>query len=114
MNNQERIYFLSASVPYGKRALEYKPDPIAVRDAVQALVSVVIRDSMLVFGGHPAITPLIWDAVGSIEEDYMIDKGSRSVQNGKWDYRLPNRFHRNIVVYQSEFFKKIVPKASTA
>ena len=104
-------YFLSASVPYGERALTYKPDPIAVRDAVRALVATVIRDSVLVFGGHPAITPLIWDAISSIGRDGEASgEKSRSAQNNGWDYRKPNRFHQNAIIYQSSFFEDAFPK----
>jgi hypothetical protein len=53
--------FLSASVPLIDRHPKYfgSADPIAIRDAVVALASVVLPVTGLVFGGHPAITPLI-------------------------------------------------------
>ena len=50
--------FLSASVP--ERELDrFVPDPVAIREAVRALVAETVRDRMLVFGGHPAISPLV-------------------------------------------------------
>ena len=85
MIEKNKHYFLSASVPYGERAKNYIPDSIAVRDAVRALVSVVIRDSCLVFGGHPAITPFIWDAAKTLGAD------------------------DNVMIYQSEFFQDKIP-----
>jgi hypothetical protein len=54
--------FLSASVPLPSRNPVYfdTADVIAIRDAVRALTMVVVeRQIQLVFGGHPAITPMI-------------------------------------------------------
>lgn len=53
--------FLSASVPSPTRSRQYfdSADPLLIREAVKALVEVVIPRGRLVFGGHPAITPLI-------------------------------------------------------
>lgn len=53
--------FLSASVPLIDRHPSYftTADPIAIRDAVTALATVVLPVTGIVFGGHPAITPLI-------------------------------------------------------
>ena len=57
--------FLSASVPYdkpdvpGNDAYVKKADPVAIRDAVIALLEVVLPRTELYFGGHPAITPMV-------------------------------------------------------
>ena len=54
--------FLSASVPLPSRNRIYfhTADVIAIRDAIRALVMVIIeQEAQLVFGGHPAITPMI-------------------------------------------------------
>jgi SLOG cluster3 family len=54
--------FLSASVPLPSRDPVYfdTADVIAIRDAVRALTMVVVEQQVqLVFGGHPAITPMI-------------------------------------------------------
>ncbi|HYM76870.1 MAG TPA: hypothetical protein VE377_12910 [Candidatus Dormibacteraeota bacterium] len=53
--------FLSASVPDPRRNEKYfrTGDTIAIRDAVIALVTVVLPQTKLVFGGHPAITPMV-------------------------------------------------------
>jgi len=59
--------FLSASVPDPTRDRRYfeTGNSIAVRDAVIALVNVVLPKTRLVFGGHPAITPMVkWVADG--------------------------------------------------
>lgn len=58
--------FLSASIP--TRDLDiYTPDPLAIREAVLALVAVAVRDYELVFGGHPAISPLVEHAARSLQ-----------------------------------------------
>jgi hypothetical protein len=57
-----RKIFLSASVPLPSRDAVYfrTADIIAIRDAVRALTMVVIEEELeLVFGGHPAIMPMI-------------------------------------------------------
>jgi hypothetical protein len=53
--------FLSASVPHPLRDQKYfeTADTGAIRDAVIALLQVVLPRTKLVFGGHPAITPLL-------------------------------------------------------
>jgi len=53
--------FLSASVPLPSRHEKYfrTADQIAIRDSIRALVSAVIPPGAIVFGGHPAITPMI-------------------------------------------------------
>jgi hypothetical protein len=58
----ESRIFLSASVPLPSRHREYfdTADVIAIRDAVRALTIVVVEQhGQLVFGVHPAITPMI-------------------------------------------------------
>jgi hypothetical protein len=47
-------------------------DPIAIGAAVSALVYVTLGRRLLVWGGHPAITPMIWAAA----EDMGIDYGA--------------------------------------
>jgi hypothetical protein len=53
--------FLSASVPLPDRNEQFSQtaDVIAIREAVKAIVGEVIPRGFLVFGGHPAITPLV-------------------------------------------------------
>lgn len=68
--------FLAASIPDPARNERYfrTGDTVAIRDAVIALVSVVLPRTKLVFGGHPAITPLVkWvaDQFGSFERVRM-------------------------------------------
>jgi hypothetical protein len=55
--------FLSASIPLPPPARHEKyfgtADLIAIRDSIRALVSAVVPAGKIVFGGHPAITPLV-------------------------------------------------------
>lgn len=54
--------FLSASVPIpraGEERYFQSADVVAIRDAVKALSLFIAPRGTIVFGGHPAITPLI-------------------------------------------------------
>lgn len=82
--------FLSASVPDPVRAPEYAKtaDSVAITAAVTALVHVTLGRRLLVWGGHPAITPMIW----VIAEDL-------GLQYASW-----------VKLYQSQFFKDEFPE----
>jgi len=82
--------FLSASVPDPKQSPRYAStaDSVAITAAVGALVYVTLGRRMLVWGGHPAITPMIWVVAESIGVDY-----------GKW-----------VKLYQSRYFKDDFPE----
>ncbi len=61
--------FLSAGIPDQPARGPYveTSDPIAIRDAVRALTAVCLtKGHELVFGGHPAITPLVWQVADSL------------------------------------------------
>src|SRR4051812_11293447 len=77
--------FLSASVPLPTRHREFfdTADVIAIREAIKALVETVLDDSIIVFGGHPAITPLIALLMRSMSPDLK----------------------RRVVLFQSAFFE---------
>lgn len=81
--------FLSASIPIQERNPKYyeSADIIAIRDAVRALASVVIPQCNLIWGGHPAITPLI---------RYVMQKMDANLKE-------------HVTIYQSEFFKAFFP-----
>lgn len=81
--------FLSASIPLSDRHPKYieTADISAIRDAVNALAKVVIPNAILVWGGHPSITPLIRIILEKLEQDTS----------------------KHVVLYQSEFFRKKFP-----
>jgi hypothetical protein len=83
------MIFLSASVPDPKDNGKYfeTADIVAIRDAVRALATVVIPKSYLVWGGHPAITPLI---------NYVMKTLKHNVQE-------------HVLLYQSNYFRKEFP-----
>lgn len=84
--------FLSASIPLSERDKKYfeTADVIAIRDAVIALVTILIPKYRLIWGGHPSITPLV---------NYVVQK-----RNGK------EKVQNNVLLYQSRFFEKYFPK----
>ncbi|WP_119681451.1 SLOG domain-containing protein [Indioceanicola profundi] len=82
--------FLSAGVPDPRRGPEYAAtaDAVAITAAVSALVHVVLGRRLLVWGGHPAITPMVAMVAEAINVDY-----------GRW-----------VRLYQSSFFKDEYPE----
>jgi hypothetical protein len=87
--------FLSSSVPLPTRNKAYfdTADVLAIRDAVRALVIVVVEKNIqLIFGGHPAISPMI-----------RLQITQAGVPVGQ-----------RVVMYQSQFFKREFPKDNTA
>lgn len=82
--------FLSAGVPDPKRGPQYAAtaDTVAITAAVSALVHVLLGRRFLVWGGQPAITPMIWVVAQDIGVDY-----------GRW-----------VRLYQSRHFKDEFPE----
>lgn len=81
--------FLSAGMPDPSKPHFVGPsEPIDVISAVRALVYVVLGRRRLIWGGHPAITPIVWSVAASLNVDYS-----------KW-----------VTLYQSEFFKDRYPE----
>ncbi|MCY1665845.1 SLOG domain-containing protein [Rhizobium sp. SL86] len=81
--------FLSVSVPLPSRDPVYfeTADVLGIREAVKGLVSEVVLHGTIVFGGHPAITPLI--------ALLLRDMG--------------NQYRGRVILYQSEAFKDKYP-----
>jgi hypothetical protein len=82
--------FLSAGVPDPNRGPQYAKtaDTVAIAAAVNALVHVTLGRRILVWGGQPAITPMIWAVAEGLGIDY-----------GRW-----------VKLYQSEFFRDEYPE----
>jgi hypothetical protein len=84
--------FLSASVPVVDRGDFYlTSDPFLIQSAVRELIVQVIRTHVIVWGGHPAITPMILN----ICEDLNVD------------------YNKSVVLYQSDFFAGAFPDENT-
>jgi len=81
--------FLSASVPAIDRGAYHETaNPFLIQCAVRELVIEIIRQHKIVWGGHPAITPMIW----TICEDLGID------------------YSESVILYQSNYFKDRFPE----
>lgn len=81
--------FLSASVPIVGRGNYYETaDPFLIQIAVRELVFAVIKNQQIVWGGHPAITPMIW----TICQDLGVEYSS------------------SVILYQSRFFEDRFPE----
>ncbi len=82
--------FLSASVPDPKRAPNYAQtaNTVAITSAVSALVHVALGRRLLVWGGHPAITPMVWVVAQNLGINY-----------GRW-----------VRLYQSSYFADEFPE----
>ena len=91
-NTMKHTIFLSADIPTPEKDPEYyeTADPIAIRDAVITLAEKVIPQSQLIWGGHPAITPLIRDIL----------------------IRLNTDVNRHVTLYQSKLFASQFPEAN--
>src|SRR5260370_40195437 len=82
--------FPSAGVPDPKRGPQYArtADTVAITAAVSALVHVTLGRRLLVWGGQPAITPMIWSIAEGLGTDY-----------GRW-----------VTLYQSKHFRDDYPE----
>ena len=92
MNYKTPIVFLSASVPNSDDK-EY--DFITIHDIVVTLTETIAKtNGILVFGGHPTITPIIvniMDIMSNVDEE------------------TNERKYPNIYLFQSKFFKEMYP-----
>lgn len=89
-----RRIFLSASVPLPERDQRFfeSADVISIREAVKALALVMIETrSLMVFGGHPAITPII----------------------SKLFHQAGLVPAQHVVLYQSEYFRARFPEQNS-
>lgn len=92
--------FLSASVPISGRPGYDSASPFLIREAVSALVEVVLGRRLLVWGGHPAITPMIWAAAEGLGVDY--GKSVRLFQSQFFEDQYPedNKKFKNVTFIQ--------------
>ena len=80
--------FLSASIPYFGRPYFEDSNPLLIREAIVAFTRVCMEYNIeFYFGGHPAISPLVYQ----IAKNYLGDKDAP------------------IRIYQSEWFKDMTP-----
>jgi hypothetical protein len=82
--------FLSASVPdadEGRRYFE-NADPFLIQFAVREFLTAALGRRLVVWGGHPAITPMVW----AVCEDLGV------------------KYSDSVVLYQSRFFEEDFPE----
>lgn len=81
--------FLSASVPvHGRGDFFESANPFLIQFAVRELLTVCLGRRTIVWGGHPAITPMVWAVCESLGVEY-----SSAVK-----------------LYQSRLFKDVFPE----
>lgn len=99
----DKTIFLSASVPVQERDERFRriPDaPFQVEQAVISLARAVFSEGgRLVFGGHPSISPLVATVAGEYREPNVAESDKE---------RAPAQ----VVIYQSEVFREIIPDDS--
>lgn len=83
-------FFLSASIPDPKRNPRYveTADTTAIRESVLALAAAVFQRGRLIFGGHPAISPLVLQTARNLGAEGRVR------------------------IYQSEYFRAQIPPAN--
>jgi len=63
--------FLSASVPLqGRAPFDRDCEPQMIQSAVSALATVALGRKAIVWGGHPAITPMLWASAQDLGVQY--------------------------------------------
>ncbi|MES2905567.1 MAG: hypothetical protein V4691_00815 [Pseudomonadota bacterium] len=106
--------FLSASVPDPKRCPHYAQtaDSVAITAAVSALIYVTLGRRLLVWGGHPAITPMIWSAAEALDVDYS--EWVKLYQSNFFEDEFPeeNKNFRNVTYIEK--FDQDLPKSLLA
>ncbi len=81
--------FLSASIPIAGRGTYYEDaDPFLIQFAVRELLVVALGRRPIVWGGHPAITPMVW----SVCEDLGV------------------QYAQSVLLYQSKLFQDYFPQ----
>ena len=90
--------FLSASVPIqGRAPYDQDSEPIMIQAAVSALATVALGRKIIVWGGHPAITPMLWAAAQDLGVKYA--NSVRLFQSRYWkdqDFPAENKFFGNV------------------
>ncbi len=81
--------FLSASIPVIGRGTYFETaDPFLIQLAVRELMTLALGRRRIIWGGHPAITPMVW----AVCEDLGVNYADA------------------VVLYQSRFFEELFPE----
>lgn len=90
--------FLSASVPEQGRGNFYETaDPFLIQFAVRELLTVCLGRFQIVWGGHPAITPMVWAVCEDLGVEYA--KSVKLFQTKFFEDRFPieNKKFGNVI-----------------
>ncbi|MGY0711700.1 SLOG domain-containing protein [Azospirillum argentinense] len=94
--------FLSASVPVpGRGTFHETADVVLIRAAVSALITVALGRRLLVWGGHPAVTPMIWATAEDLKVDYGAAVHLYQSQFFEDDFPEENRNFANVTYVES-------------
>lgn len=95
--------FLSASVPEQGRGNFYETaDPFLIQFAVRELLTVCLGRFQIVWGGHPAITPMVWAVCEDLGVEYA--KSVKLFQTKFFEDRFPIENERfGNVIYVAAF-----------
>jgi len=89
MGHAMSAIFLSASIPVLGRGNYFESaDPFLIQIAVREFLTLALGRRRIVWGGHPAITPMVW----AVCEDLGVP------------------YSDAVVLYQSRFFEEIFPE----
>lgn len=108
--------FLSASIPTKERDPKYfeTMDIIAIRDAILAITTTVIPEHRLIWGGHPSITPLIYNTMEALAINKLCEQKDWSILSKKkrsdlLTDELKKEIQNHVHLYQSEYFRDVFP-----
>jgi len=84
--------FLSASVPIpGRGKFHETANPFLIQASVREFVWTVLGRKLLIWGGHPSITPMIWAVCEDLNVDYA----------------------KAVRLYQSRYFEELFPEENS-
>jgi hypothetical protein len=87
--------FLSASVPV-RPPYDADARPQEIRAAINALAQVALGRKKLIWGGHPAITPLLWTAAQSVGVEYAVSVQLFQSRLYQEDFPAENKHFANV------------------
>ena len=115
-NRELKNIFLSASIPIKERNPKYfdSADIIAIRDAVISISTTVLRNHKLIWGGHPSITPLIYNVMENmilmkLSERQEWNSLTKELKEKTLSIELKSEIQQHVHLYQSDFFKDFFP-----
>jgi hypothetical protein len=90
--------FLSASVPEPTSEFANDADPYLIQFAVREFLTTVLGRRPLVWGGHPAITPMVWAVCEDLGVDYA--KAVQLYQSAHFEDEFPeeNAHFNNVII----------------